>query len=37
MAVTSETDVFLKWIPVGTPATTGDATVIIAFVPDNDL
>ena len=36
MAVTSETDVFLKWINAGTAATTGDMTVIIAFVPDND-
>ena len=36
MAVTSETDVFVKWVAVGTAATTGDTTVILAFVPDND-
>jgi hypothetical protein len=39
MAVTSETDVFLRWVAsTGStqPTSAGDVTVLIVFSPDND-
>lgn len=37
LAVTTETDVFIKWTATGTAATAGDVTLVINFHPDNDL
>ncbi len=39
LAVTAETDVFLRWLASGgstQAATAGDVTVLIVFSPDND-
>lgn len=33
----SDTDVFVKYTQTGTAATTGKATIVIAFVVNNDL
>lgn len=32
----AEQDFFMKWVAVGAAATTGDVTVVITFLPDND-
>lgn len=36
LAVTSEADVYLRWVPSGAAATAGDVTVVITYSPDND-
>lgn len=33
----ADTQVFVKYVQTGTPATAGSAVVVIHYIPNNDL
>lgn len=37
MSASADTDLYTKYTQTGTAATTGVATVVVEYVPDNDL